>query len=68
MSFKILKTILIAAGIVILLAGILYAAGGSLEMFPTDEQLETERIAAFMMIISGTVIGTAGLLLKPKKK
>ncbi len=68
MAVKVLKIILIAAGIVILLAGILYAAGGSLEMFPTAEQQEAERIAAVLMIISGIAAGTAGLLLKPKKK
>ncbi len=66
-TIMVLRIILVATAIVIILAGLLYAINGSLETFPTDEQQGKAKIAAVLIIILGAVLGTASLLLKPKK-
>ncbi len=68
MALKILRRILIAVAIVVILIGVLYAVNGSLEMFPADEQQEKSILAAVLIIIAGAVVGTVGLLIKPKKR
>ena len=67
MALKILKTLLFAAAALLLLAGVLYFFNGSLELFPTEEQQEAERIAAGLLIVCGAVAGAVGLLIGPKK-
>ena len=61
---KVLKILLITVGVAILLAGILWAFNGSLEMFPTEEQIGKAEIGAAFLIILGAMIGGAGLLIK----
>lgn len=43
---------------VILLGAILYFLNGSLEMMPTEEQIEKGRIAAAVVIVIDLIIGT----------
>ena len=67
MMIKIFKNLIYAFSIYIILCGTYYLIHGSLEMNPTGEQQEKARIAGFLMILMGIVIGIIGRFMTKKK-
>ena len=64
---KVLKIILIVLAMIAIVLGVFLMFSGSLEMFPTDEQQQKARIAAAVYLVFGVIVGSVGLLLKPKR-
>lgn len=53
---NILLVILAVSAIIVLIAGIFMFINGSLEAFPTEEQVEATRICGVMFIVIGAVL------------
>ena len=65
---KVLMCIFLVVALFLVLCGVYYLSHGSLEMFPTDEQMEKARIAGILMIILGIANGIAGIVISKNKR
>ena len=63
---KPIKVVLIIIAVMFLLAGFYFMIHGSLEQFPTDEQMGKAKIAGVVMMLVGFVIGVIGLRMKKR--
>ena len=67
-----MKNIVLNIGIIIftsmIVVGILYFFNGSLEMVPTEEQIEKARICSVMLIIIGVISDVILIMLKHREK
>ena len=63
-----MKNIVLNIGIIIftfmIVVGILYFFNGSLEMVPTEEQIEKVRISSVMLIVIGGISDVSLIMLK----
>lgn len=67
-----MKKIVLNIGIIIstfmIVVGILYFFNGSLEMVPTEEQIEKARICSVMLIVIGVMCDVSLITLKHREK
>ena len=68
MATKKVKILTIIAAVLLVLAGVLYALKGSMEMFPTDEQEGKNMIVGAIIVLIGVAVGIGGFMIKPKRR
>ena len=61
---RFLSVVIFLAAVLIVILGLNFLIGGSLEMQPTDEQDEKARIAGALLLLAGAVIAAFGVLLR----
>ena len=60
---KIIAVLAFVLSFLLIIIGTVYLYTGSLEMYPTPEQMESARIAASFIIFMGITSGVCGILL-----
>ena len=68
MATKKVKVLTIVAAVLLVIAGVIYAFKGSMELYPTDEQHGKTMIVGAIIVLIGVAVGIVGFMIKPKRR